>query len=134
MKKHIPALTTTFQHLKKLGKYKPYINWPSVKKTLQIYQWNTRIKNAYTCKDKNTLEVYHAPVNCAPFPTWIWWVWWLPVRISISPSLWSIRSWRTTRKDQVIQQIENQTQGHTTKKKARWSNTHWGAGPGGPGL
>lgn len=33
------------------------------------------------------------------FLTWVWWVWWLPVWISISPSLWSIWSWRTTIKD-----------------------------------
>lgn len=42
---------------------------------------------------------YSTTVTCL---TRIWWIWWLPVRISISPPLRSIRSWRTTTKDQVI--------------------------------
>lgn len=43
--------------------------------------------------------------SCA-FLTWVWWVWWLPVWISISPSLWSIWSWRTTVKYQVIHTVK----------------------------
>lgn len=51
------------------------------------------------------------------FLTWIWWIGWLPVRISISPTLWSIWSWRTTAKDQVYAYSESQSQGPLQKRK-----------------